>query len=129
MNERLTIVALDGIGGVAAIVLGLTLSGGVSVWGAPVAVLAGVGIGAILYRADRDGFAETSDELRAYGALVVAVLVLGAGVVVVAPATVTGTAQAALLGGGCALVGYRLVYGVLLPVPDARLERQRERAY
>lgn len=129
MKERITIVALDGIGGVAAIVLGLTFSGTLSAWGVPVGLLAGAGVGTILYRADRDGFAETSDELKAYGALVGGVLVLGAAVVLVGQATPSGAARAALIGGGGALVGYRFVYGVVRPVPEARLQRQRERAY
>lgn len=129
MNERLTIVLLDGIGGLAAVVLALPLLGAFDPVLAPVVAVAAAGTGWILYQADRDGFESPGRELAAYGLLLSAVVALGGVLFTVAGAGPVAVARAALLGGGVTLVSYRLVYGVVRPVPEPRLERQRERSF
>jgi hypothetical protein len=112
----------------AAIMLGTGLvSGGsealltVPAVGVTVAALIAISV----YLAEHDVVPGVYPEVASVAAFLVTVAV-GVGFVVALSATTAVVSAAALTGGGLGVTLYRLVYGVVLPVPAYRLEKDAE---
>jgi len=112
----------------AAVMLGTGLfSGGteavraVPVVGATIAAL----IACSVYLAEHDVVPGVYPEVATVAAFLVT-LAVGAGFVFVLPASAAVVGAAALAGGGAGVAVYRLVFGVFLPVPEYRLQKDEE---
>jgi len=112
----------------AAIMLGTGLfSGGseavraVPVVGVTIAAL----IAASMYLAEHDVVPGVYPEVATVAGFVVTAAI-GVGFAFVLPASAAVVGAAALSGGGAGITCYRLVFGVFLPVPAYRLERDEE---
>jgi len=131
MDAAQKALLLDSLLGIVWIVTGLSVTAAglvASVWWlVGIAGLAVVG----LLTAEEHGYTP-AHSLRWFGFVIVGVLVVGL-VAVVATTRLfafdaTVASSAILVGLGIGVLGYRLVYGVVRPIPDARLEGGRERA-
>jgi len=94
-----------------------------------VAALAAVGF-ATFYYADehRLGGVDGWSRYALAAALVVGATVGTGSIVVLTGLSLPKTVAGVLVGAAVALIAYRFLYGVVRPVPDARLERARDRA-
>jgi len=130
MDAARKVLLLDSLLGVVWIGTGLSITAPTVVasvgWLVGTTALAVVG----LRSAEEHGYAP-ADSLRWFGAAIASVLVVGVVAVVATTALFTFDATVAvsaiLVGLGVGVLGYRLVYGVVRPVPERRLERARER--
>ena len=112
----------------ATIMLGTGLfSGGVeAVWAVPfVAPVIAALIAVAVYLAEHDVVPGIYPEVATVAAFIFTVAV-GAGFVLALSASAAVVGAAALTGGGVGVTVYRLVFGVFLPVPAYRLEKDRE---
>jgi DNA-binding transcriptional LysR family regulator len=94
-----------------------------------VALAAAVATVTVAYTDEHDSLGWS--DWRRYAAAVVGVVAVAVAVGAVALATdlvVLTVVSAALAGMGAGLLPYRLVYGVVRPVPESRLDGARERA-
>jgi hypothetical protein len=82
-------------------------------------------IAASVYVAEHDVVPGLYPEVASVAAFLVTVAV-GVGFVLVLPAPTAVVSAAALTGGGAGVALYRLVFGVFLPVPAYRLEKDEE---
>jgi len=131
MDAARKILLFDSLLGTVWIVTGLSVAASREIasvwWLVGVGGLAAVG----LLAAEEHGHTP-ADSLRWFGVTIVGVLVVGVVTVVATTSLFTFDATVAigahLVGLGVGLLGYRLLYGLVWPIPDAGLDRARERA-
>jgi len=130
MNAARRVVLLECGMGVLWILLGLLYVGRSGIrdawWVALVALVGTVGVVA----ADEHRLVAWDEWYRAAAAIVgvIASVIVVAAVAVLTDLVVLIVVGAALAGSGTGLVAYRLVFGVVRPLPDARLDDATDRS-
>lgn len=124
-SETRSVLTADLFGGVIAVAMGVFVGGPTAMLVTP---LVGVVMAAVtataLYIVEHDSVPGLYPEVTALASMVVLVCVGGAFVLLLdAPTDIV--MATALAGGGVGLLVYRTVFGVVLPVPTYRLEKQQ----
>ncbi|MBX0322798.1 hypothetical protein EGH21_07115 [Halomicroarcula sp. F13] len=124
-DESRAVLKNDLLVGLAVLAVAFFSDGVAAVTAVPAVTVAMAGLLAVaLYVVEHDAVPGLFPEVVALASLVLLVSV-AAGMAVLLPHPVAVVATAALVGFGVGLVGYRTVYGLLRPVPQYRLDRQR----
>jgi hypothetical protein len=129
MEPERKVLLGDGLVALSVLLPGLLYFGSALVWWVPLpAALFAFTTAAAQHYTEHVGFERVRDEaILSLGAIVVPVAVAGALVVTGSPLG-PPLALAVLAGTGSGFLVYRLVYGVVRPIPEKRLERAGERA-
>lgn len=123
-DARRRVVRSDGLGAGVAILVGW-LEGREALLAVEllaVAALFCVATAGVLYAIEHDRFPGLFPEVAAAAALV-GLVALGAGLALALPQAPLLVAAAVLVGFGVGLLAYRVVFGLVRPVPRGRLER------
>ena len=124
--ERKVLLGDTLIGVSPLVAAGLSLDAPVGWRDVVLGLVAGLVVAGLLYLSERDAFEGVMSEPVTIAFLVAVPFTLVFVLVLADPGTVPWL-LATFVGAGCGLLCYRLVYGVLKPIPEKRLEQARER--
>jgi hypothetical protein len=128
MRAERKVLLGDGLGAVPFLLLGVRLYGPeIGIAHVLGGVSTAVGMAGLLYLADRGVFAGTVSAATALVALALLPLAF-AGTLALTRPTLGPALSFPVAGMGAGILCNRVVYGFVMPVPDHRLDRSRERA-